>query len=221
MLSLTKKTDYGLVALAYLAQCFDAELEAERISDQNQKDEPNKQPVSNHADAAAIVTNQTIDPNQPTPGPVSARQISKRYNLPLPLLMNILKELNQAKLVNSKRGAQGGYSLARDPHQITILEVITALEGPLQFAQCACSIPVFGQATCEVHDNSVGGCPIRGPIQRLHYRIQNVLSNTSVADLIPKHGTDQDAEDEFNQQLVQDLANDPSSISLTLANAFE
>jgi len=116
MLTLTRKTDYALVALSHLAH---------RLAE----------------DA----------------GPVSARIIAETHGLPLPLLMNILKELAQAKLVNSTRGATGGYALALSPERISLLEIINAIEGPVKLTACCDGLPIVGQG-CAV----AATCPIQG-----------------------------------------------------------
>jgi Rrf2 family protein len=137
MLSLTRKTDYALVALAYLGQCrAGGELA------------------------------------------VSARRIADQFHLPLPLLMNILKDLAHAKLVTSTRGQAGGYALANEPEQITVLEVITAIEGPVRLTQCTDEVPAPGQE-CQIC-----GCGIREPMRRLHNRIQGFLEDVTLADLM-------------------------------------
>jgi len=152
MLSLTRKTDYGLVALAFLGQ--------------RQRDQA---------------------------GPVSARAIAERFALPASLLMNILKELNHAQLVDSVRGKHGGYQLAGDPTQITLAEVFTALEGPLRFAACAQQLPILAGPGDD--DMAACGCPIEGeclirtPILRLHHRLQAFFEQTTLDDLIPPHAT--------------------------------
>ena len=137
MLNLTRKTDYALVALAYLAQrrCQEA-------------------------------------------SPASARLIAQRFHLPLALLTNIMKALASAKIVTSTRGSQGGYALAYEPDQVTLLQVITATEGPMQFAQCVNGLPVMGQG-CPIEED----CPIRLPIRRLHQRLNGYLEQTTLADL--------------------------------------
>src|SRR5438552_578051 len=63
--------------------------------------------------------------------PVKGEQISQAQEIPLKFLENILGELRHAGLVRSQRGTEGGYWLARDPSEITIADVIRAVEGPL------------------------------------------------------------------------------------------
>lgn len=63
--------------------------------------------------------------------PVKADRIARAQAIPLKYLLNILSELKHARIVLSHRGAEGGYQLARSPEQITLAEVIRAVEGPL------------------------------------------------------------------------------------------
>jgi Rrf2 family protein len=64
-------------------------------------------------------------------GHVKGEQIADAQGIPLKFLENILGELRQAGLVRSQRGAEGGYWLARSPEEITLAEVIRAVEGPI------------------------------------------------------------------------------------------
>jgi Rrf2 family protein len=64
-------------------------------------------------------------------GPVKGEQIASAQGIPLKFLENILLELRHHGLVQSQRGAEGGYWLARPASEITLAEVIRAVEGPL------------------------------------------------------------------------------------------
>ena len=64
-------------------------------------------------------------------GPVKGERIAQAQEIPLKFLENILGDLRQAGLVRSQRGAEGGYWLARPAAEITLAEVIRAVEGPL------------------------------------------------------------------------------------------
>ena len=114
-------------------------------------------------------------------GPVSANAIAEQFGLPKALLMNILKELAHAKLVNSTRGAHGGYELAVDPESVSLLEVVTIIEGPMQLTDCSEGLPIVGQG-CTLAE----GCPIRGPIRQLHERINRFLEEVTLADLLSR-----------------------------------
>lgn len=65
------------------------------------------------------------------PGPVKGEALSQAQGIPLKFLENILGELRHAGLVRSQRGAEGGYWLAKPADEITIADVIRAVEGPL------------------------------------------------------------------------------------------
>jgi Rrf2 family protein len=64
-------------------------------------------------------------------GPVKADRIAQAQSIPLRFLLNILSELKHARIVQSHRGAEGGYELARPAEKITLADVIRAVEGPL------------------------------------------------------------------------------------------
>ena len=110
---------------------------------------------------------------------ISASHMADEHHAPLPLLMNILKDLVHAGIVSSTRGPQGGYVLAAPPDELSVAAVINALEGPFQLTQCCTGeVPVRDQ--CQVH----GNCPIREPIRRLHARIRGFLDDVTLADLM-------------------------------------
>ena len=62
---------------------------------------------------------------------VKTEAVAERQGVPLPFLLNILAELRTAGLVQSRRGAEGGYRLAQPPGQIAVADVIRAVDGPL------------------------------------------------------------------------------------------
>jgi Rrf2 family protein len=66
-----------------------------------------------------------------TGDPVKAEDVAEAQSIPLNFLENILAELRRAGIVESRRGASGGYLLARPPEEISIADVIRAVEGPL------------------------------------------------------------------------------------------
>lgn len=64
-------------------------------------------------------------------GPVTIGQIAEAQRIPVRFLEAIMRQLKQAGLANSARGKEGGYQLAREPHQISMGDVIRIFEGPL------------------------------------------------------------------------------------------
>ena len=68
---------------------------------------------------------------------VAARELSADSGLPLPTVSKLLKVLTGSELLVSTRGASGGYALARRPDQITLVDMIEAIEGPLALTECS------------------------------------------------------------------------------------
>ncbi len=64
-------------------------------------------------------------------GLIVSQTIAKHYNIHLEYLLKIMQQLVRANVLRSKRGPRGGYSLARSPRKINMLEVLEAVEGPL------------------------------------------------------------------------------------------
>jgi Rrf2 family protein len=126
---LSKKADYGLIALKHLAQ---------------------------HADES-----------------VSAREIATEYRIPAELLAKILQRLARKGLLVSQQGIRGGYVLARDPSQISIVDVMEALEGPIGMTPCERG------STCEQLDL----CSVRDPLMKLRAKVVRILGDTSIYEL--------------------------------------
>jgi len=67
----------------------------------------------------------------------NARDLAALTHVPLPTVSKVLKELHKAGLLLSHRGIKGGYQLARSPEQVSISEVVQALEGPIALTECS------------------------------------------------------------------------------------
>lgn len=113
-------------------------------------------------------------------GVISARQIAETSGLPLPILTNVLKTLANAGIVSSTRGATGGYEPAKPMEAISLHELITTIEGPFHFVQCATSETQIEKGSCE-HESS---CPIRRPAYRIHDRLKAFLKSVSLSEII-------------------------------------
>jgi Rrf2 family protein len=131
---------------------------------------------------------------------VSARDIAQTNAVPLPLLMNVLKLLNQAGYVNSTRGARGGYSLAVDARDVSLNDLLVAIEGPVRLVPCASpaqnASERLASATCENSSTSDAAgnrtldgcareavCTIRRPLHRVHEAFTKFLEAVTIADL--------------------------------------
>ncbi|MDS1029479.1 Rrf2 family transcriptional regulator [Bacillota bacterium LX-D] len=86
---------------------------------------------------------------------VEAKLISEQEHIPMRFLLKFLRQLVKAGLINSHRGTNGGYSLARPAKEISMLDVFEAMEGPLNINRCLyspeeCSKKFAGK--CPVHE---------------------------------------------------------------------
>lgn len=112
----------------------------------------------------------------------SAREIAERYKIPLPLLMNILKQLTRAGIVAGVRGARGGYRLVVAPDDLSVKRVLLAVEGPMRLVRCA-------DASAESSDGDpacvrMRWCPVRGSVLKLHAKMGECLDQVSLAEII-------------------------------------
>ncbi len=105
----------------------------------------------------------------------SAAALAERQRLPVPMVSKILKLLAKAGLLESRRGAQGGYSLAREAPAISAADIISALEGPIAITECSSS----SEDNC-VHQEH---CGISSHWQRINSAIYNALAGISLAEL--------------------------------------
>lgn len=64
-------------------------------------------------------------------GPVSIGELARRRDVPVQFLEQLFATLRRAGILKSQRGVKGGYSFARDPSEITVLEIVELLDGPL------------------------------------------------------------------------------------------
>lgn len=85
-----------------------------------------------YAIKALIFISKNVEANKP----VSAKLISTKEKIPYKFLETILRELKQNKILKSERGADGGYSFLKNPSEITVLEVIRFIDGPVSMVNC-------------------------------------------------------------------------------------
>jgi len=108
-------------------------------------------------------------------GFVSAKQIAQEHRLPVAFVKKLLQKLCRAGLVKASVGKQGGYMLARAPEEISIREVLQALEGDL--APVSCLSP---DHSCHLAD----GCTTQRIWARIDEKIQEALDSISLKDIL-------------------------------------
>ena len=107
-------------------------------------------------------------------GPVKGERIAQAQEIPLKFLENILLDLKHAGLVQSQRGAEGGYWLARPPEEIALADIIRAVEGPIA--------NVRGLRPEQV-EYSGAAEPLRDAWIAVRANLRSVLENVTLADL--------------------------------------
>lgn len=104
----------------------------------------------------------------------SAQQLAADCHLETPTTSKVLKLLAAAGLVESFRGAQGGYRLARSGAEISVADVLRAVEGPIGITECAAE-----PGLCS-HESV---CNLRGNWRRIAFAVEQALEEVSVADM--------------------------------------
>jgi len=132
MLRFTKRTDYGLMAISYIAL---------------------------HEETGAV----------------SAKRIAEEFAMPPELLAKILQRLARQRLIVSQNGPKGGYVLAYRPMEITVGQVVRALEGPIHIVEC-----LEEDSACP----QMARCNLRRPVQKIQAAISQMLDTMSLAELV-------------------------------------
>jgi Rrf2 family protein len=131
MFKLSKKADYGLIAVKHLAT---------------------------HRNEHAC----------------SANEIAEEYGISTTLMAKVLQKLAREGVVAAKHGSGGGYQLAKAPGQITALDVISAIDGPVLITSC-----VTNHGNCDATDK----CSVREPLRRVNESILQVLSMVTISQM--------------------------------------
>jgi Rrf2 family cysteine metabolism transcriptional repressor len=131
MLRFTKRADYGLMAIHYIAI---------------------------HEDGGAV----------------STKRIADEFHIPAELLAKILQRLAKERLIASQNGPKGGYVLARRAAEISVGDVVRALEGPINIVSC-----LEAESACP----QMAHCNLRRPVQKIQAAISQVLDTMSLSEL--------------------------------------
>lgn len=141
MLKFSKKADYGLMAVQYIASVQFGDLQKARV--------------------------------------VNTKEIAEEYHIPVELLAKVLQTLARQGVVESQNGPKGGYLLARNAREITIAQVLEAIEGPLGITDCQQEQEdKAAQCSCFTH------CNIRTPLLKVQDSIYQLLNSMTVADMM-------------------------------------
>ena len=104
----------------------------------------------------------------------NAHAVAERVGVEIPTASKVLKLLAGAGLLESYRGANGGYRVARLASEISVADVIAAIEGPIAMTECSVE-----QGLCSQEDN----CELRGNWQRISIAVARALEDVSLAEM--------------------------------------
>jgi Rrf2 family protein len=107
-------------------------------------------------------------------GSSSAREIAGMYDVPIELMAKVLQRLVRRGLLVSQQGTRGGYQLSRPPIQISVADVIQAIEGPVTVTACSTD-----ERQCEQFSK----CNVRDPLYRVRDKILSALGDCTIAEL--------------------------------------
>lgn len=133
MLKLSKKVEYGLIAIRHIAS----------------------------------VNNQIS----------TVKEISEKYTIPGDVLAKVMQKLTKGKLIASHQGAMGGYTLARRADEISVMDVISVIEGSqVGIAQCFAEEP----SNCSIYTN----CTIKNPLGKIQHNLEHVFNSMKVSEIV-------------------------------------
>jgi FeS assembly SUF system regulator len=109
-------------------------------------------------------------------GVMTATVLANQTGIPEPTVAKVLKLLARQDIVVSTRGVNGGYAMEKEPHNVTVADLIIALEGPIALTACVDS---------QTDDCTLSElCPLRGGWQKVNVAIKTALSSVTLADLL-------------------------------------
>lgn len=111
-------------------------------------------------------------------GPISLKSVAERQGISEHYLEQLMGTLRKAGYVKSLRGAQGGYTLTKDPESITVGDIIRIMEGPIAPVDC-----LLTESKNNEYCKRASFCPTRGVWAKVRDSIDAVLDSISLADL--------------------------------------
>ncbi len=131
---------------------------------------------------------------QPGAEPVSLSAVAESERLPLSYMEHLVAKLRKAELVRSTRGAHGGYKLARPAEEITMDQVVEALEGQIAPMECFHEVPE-GKVLCSHEGDGHRLCATKLLWTRVQSGVTRALAGTTLAELVEFSGADGDPEE--------------------------
>ncbi len=127
--------------------------------------------VSKQTDYGLLLLTALVRGDKPN---YSARELAGITHLPTPMVGKILKVLTRAGVLESRRGIKGGYQLSRAPGQISLVNIVDAIEGPIAMTEC-----IGSPGDCE-HEDS---CPVQVNWLNINILIKRALEGITLQDM--------------------------------------
>jgi Rrf2 family protein len=109
------------------------------------------------------------------------KQISKDLDLPTPFLAKILQQLAKQKILSSSKGPHGGFSLLKDPRNITLLDIVNTIDGYDTFTSC-----VMHKGTCDGVNMEKKICPLHEDYEKTRSELRRLFSNKTIYELVKR-----------------------------------
>jgi Rrf2 family protein len=109
-------------------------------------------------------------------GPIAAKLLAGACDIPEDFAYKILQKLGKAGIVESHMGVQGGFALARDPEEISLLEIVEVVQGPVAVRRCL----LGKEEVCPRHHS----CPVAAKLGGLQDVIVTSLKNMTLAEIV-------------------------------------
>lgn len=113
-------------------------------------------------------------------GPVLIARLASDENIPRKFLERILLDLNNAGILQSKKGKGGGYSLQKPPDTIRVSDILRLMDGPLAPVSCVSKTAYVKCTECGDEDS----CPIRSIMNEVHEAITTILDGKTLSDMV-------------------------------------
>jgi Rrf2 family transcriptional regulator, iron-sulfur cluster assembly transcription factor len=114
-------------------------------------------------------------------GKTGIKKISNDLDLPTPFLAKILQQLAKQKILSSSKGPHGGFSLMKDPRNITLLDIVNTIDGYDIFSNC-----VMHKGTCGGDNNEMRHCPLHEDYEKTRLDLIKLFSYKTIYDLVKK-----------------------------------
>lgn len=105
----------------------------------------------------------------------SAKEVADSVHAPFDVMARVLQVLAQKGILRAEQGAQGGYQITRDLTKVTVHDLVTLLQGPVEIAKC-----LQKDEACEIQ----GSCNIISPIQNLNHKLNEFYRGLTVQDVL-------------------------------------